>query len=325
MRLALVPAVAGAALLLSPLTAAHAQPGSIAAGQVAPKPTIVPVQVSVSPSQSQRYGVGQLVTARFSRAIVRKADVEDAITVTAGKTRSHGAWGWLDDRTAVYRPRHWWPGKTTVTFKFRLHGLVVGRAGTTKYVGGRQANRTFVLRTARSFVMTINDSTHRMVVTRSGKHVKTFPVSLGKRGYETRSGVKILTGEKYKVLRMTGTDRQSGQNWDVMSPYSIRLTPTGEFIHGAPWAYGRLGRWNGSHGCTNMYVRDAKWLYHTTTAGDPVVTKGTGRRMEVTNGTPGSYWNYTWGQWKRMSGRYAEKHGTRELTTAAPPVVDAGP
>lgn len=322
MRRVLVPAAAAGALLLSPMSVGAALPAAPAL-TAAPKPKVVPVQVSVSPSHSEHYGVGQLVTARFSHDIVRKADVENAITVTADKTRSVGAWGWLDDRTAVYRPKRWWPGKAKITFKFRLHRLVVGRAGPTKYVGGRQANTTFVLRTARSFVMTIKDSRHRMIVSRNGKHVKTFPVSLGKPGYQTRSGVKILTGEKYKVLRMTGTDRYTGDTWDVMSPYSIRLTPTGEFIHGAPWAYGRLGRWNGSHGCTNMYVRDAKWLYHTTIAGDPVVTEGTGRRMEVTNGTPGSYWNYRWGQWKRMSGRFEEQEGARALT--APAVVDAGP
>jgi hypothetical protein len=35
--------------------------------------------------------------------------------------------------------------------------------------------------------------------------------------------------------------------------------------------------------------------------GDPTVTRGTGRPMEVTNGTPGAYWNYTWKQWKAKS------------------------
>jgi lipoprotein-anchoring transpeptidase ErfK/SrfK len=142
-------------------------------------------------------------------------------------------------------------------------------------------------------------------VERNDKTVKSFPVSLGKSegGYRTRSGIKILTGEKYSMLRMVGTDRLSGERWDVMSPYSIRLTPTGEFIHGAPWAYHRLGRANGSHGCTNMYVGDAKWLFNRVIPGDPTVTRGTGRPMEVTNGTPGSYWNYSWKAWKAKSRR----------------------
>ena len=35
--------------------------------------------------------------------------------------------------------------------------------------------------------------------------------------------------------------------------------------------------------------------------GDPTVTSGTGRPMEVTNGTPGSYWNYSYKDWREKS------------------------
>lgn len=323
-----VPGAIGcAAIVLSAMAAApgaNAAPAGLGAasapGAVAKKKQkIVPVRVRVSPGKG-RYGVGQLVTARFSHPIVRKRDVERAISVTSNKRLPVGAWGWIDDRTAVYRPKRFWPGHAKIIFRFRLHRVVVGRVGNVKYVGARRANRTRVLRTARSFIMRIRNSTHRMYVDRNGRRVKRFKVSLGKPGYQTRSGIKILTGEKYKALRMTGVDRFTGEAWDVVSPYSIRLTPSGEYLHGAPWAYYRLGRRNGSHGCTNMYVSDARWLYHRVIAGDPVVTRGTGRRMETWNGTPGSYWNYSWGAWKRMSGRYGGKRFA--ASPAALAVVD---
>lgn len=318
--LAIVPAAAAAVpgnvgALASPAT-------SVSSAAAEEKQKIVPVQVRVSPGRGV-YGVGQLVTASFSHRIVRKADVEQAITVTSDRPVSVGAWGWIDDRTAVYRPKRFWPANARIAFRLRLHKVVVARAGDTKYVGGRQADKTHVLRTGRSLVMTIRDGTHRMYVDRNGRRVKTFPVSLGKPGYQTRSGIKILTGEKYRALRMTGVDRFTGEAWDVVSPYSIRLTPSGEYLHGAPWAYSRLGRWNGSHGCTNMYTSDARWLFNHVIAGDPVVTRGTGREMETWNGSPGAYWNYGWGDWKRMSGKAAERRDARKVSSAVRvPVVD---
>jgi hypothetical protein len=138
-----------------------------------------------------------------------------------------------------------------------------------------------------------------MSVIRNGRQVRSLGVSLGKWRYETLSGIKVLSDTENRVLRMRGTDRYIGEPWDVMSPYSMPLTTTGEFIHGAPWARYRIGRANGSHGCTNMNSEDARWLFHRIRAGDPVVTRGTGRQMSRwTSFTPGQLWVYTWREWK---------------------------
>ena len=256
------------------------------------------VPANLSPGGDARYGVGQLVTLQFGRDIIRKKAVERSIQVRSKKALPKGSWGWIDSNTAIYRPKRFWPGNAKIKFQVRLRGVVLGKVGDTKYVG--RANTTHILRTDRSLILRIRDAKHRLYVERNGKVVKRFPVSLGKSegGYQTRSGIKIITGEKYARLRMIGTDRLSGETWDVVAPYSIRLTPTGEYIHGAPWAYARMGRYNGSHGCTNMYIDDARWLFNRVKPGDPTVTRGTGRPMEVTNGTPGSYWNYPWKQWR---------------------------
>ncbi len=255
----------------------------------------------ISPGSEEKYGVGQLVTINFSRDVARRKVVEDAITVTSNKKLSRGSWGWIDRRTAIYRPKRFWPGNARIKFDVQLRDALLAVDDGVQYRA--KSNRSYVLRTSRKFVMHIKNGTHRLYVRRDGKAIRSFPVSLGKTegGYQTRSGIKILTGEKYVRLRMIGTDRLSGEDWDVISPYSIRLTPTGEFIHGAPWAYSRIGLRNGSHGCTNMRVEDAKWLYQRVMKGDPTVTSGTGRPMEVTNGTPGSYWNYSYKDWRKKS------------------------
>lgn len=282
----------------------------------------VPVRVQISPDHSDTYGVGQLVTARFSQAISNKSAVEKAITVTGTQTLGAGSWGWIDDQTAVYRPRKFWPANTDITFTFALGGLVLGETEDSQFVGAN--DRTYTLQVGRAFVMTVRDSKHRLFVTKDGKQIKALPVSLGKRGWETRSGVKILTGEKYVRLRMVGYDPGAKERWDVVAPYSIRLTPTGEFIHGAPWARYRMGKYNGSHGCTNMFPKDAKWLYHRVRAGDPVVTRGTGRRMTTDNGVPGAYWNFSWSDWQQKSAITGKP--AKVEPAAVPPIeVEAGP
>jgi lipoprotein-anchoring transpeptidase ErfK/SrfK len=114
----------------------------------------------------------------------------------------------------------------------------------------------------------------------------------------TRSGIKVTT-DKYVVRRMTSRElglRKPSEQYDLQVPYAVRVTPTGEFIHAAPWASGRIGRWNGSHGCTNLLLGPAMWFYSHSIPGDPVITVGTHRKMEPWNGLGGP-WNVAWSVW----------------------------
>ena len=140
------------------------------------------------------------------------------------------------------------------------------------------------------------------VVRIDGKLARVVPVSLGKAGFTTRSGIKVVA-EKYLTRRMTsqgiGVTNPNDQ-FDVVAPFAVRITTSGEFIHGAPWAMYRIGKWNGSHGCTNLTLWDAHWFYNTSMPGDVVLTVGTGRPMEYWNGEGGP-WNIPWSQWLAMS------------------------
>ncbi|MCB0917314.1 MAG: L,D-transpeptidase [Actinobacteria bacterium] len=271
--------------------------------------------VKVSPTldiPNRKMGVAQTVTMRFPIPVARKPLVEKNIVVTGDvKTKKgrqsvklpDGRWGWLDDQTAVYRTRNFWPGKTNVRFRLKLKDVTLRDDPDTRYVGGSNAERVETLKTARSFVMIIKNSTHHMYVYQNGNLRKKFGVSLGRGGdYATRSGIKVLTGVKYQSLRMRGTDRATGETWDVNSPYSQPITTNGEFIHAAPWARYRIGYANGSHGCTNMNIEDARWLFYRTREGDPLVTKGTGRSMYSGLALgQGKYWTYSYTAWKKMS------------------------
>lgn len=284
--------------------------------------TTVPVSVRFLPDTYGKVGVAQLVTVRFSQPVADKAAAERAITVTADKPLPRGSWGWVSDRAAVYRPKTFWPAHATISFDVRLRGVALWARGTTTYVGSALADDTFVLRTGRNLVLTIRNATHRLEVARDGLVIKTFPVSLGRPDYPTLRGIKVLSDDNFKRFWMSGQERNGGRSWNLSVPYALRLTASGEFIHGAPWATHRIGLWNGSHGCVNMFPRHAKWLYQRVRRGDPVITRGTERRMPTTDGRPGALWNHPWATWRELS---AADHAGATVLSDARSAATAGP
>ena len=271
------------------------------------------VRAGVSPANGSIVGVGYPLSVRFSAPVTDRRAAQESVSVTTSRPLPRGGvWSWVDDRTMILRPRgDYWPGNTEITVRVGLRGTYLGSAGRGRsYVG--TTRQTVRYSTARRFIAVIDDKDLVMRVRVGGKEVKRIPVSLGKAGFITRSGVKVVH-EKYEVKRMTsaGMNLPPEEEYDVMSPFALRLTPTGEFIHGAPWAVYRLGRWNGSHGCTNLSVADAQWMYERAITGDVVETYGTSEQMEPWNGLGGS-WNVPWSTWRSRS------YGETRLNTLIP-------
>ena len=253
--------------------------------------------VSVFPA-GQTVGVGQPIIVKLSAPASdgkARAAVERALTVRSDKPGATGSWSWLDANTLHYRPREFWPAHAEVTVRMRLDGVHVspGVWGT--------ADKRVSFRTGALQLVLVDNATHQMTVTRDGKVVRTVPVSLGKDGHETRSGIKVVM-EKHKTFHMDSatvgvTDGPDAYALDV--PFALRLTNSGEFIHGAPWN-AQIGFANASHGCTNVRVDDAEWLFDNLQIGDPVTTVGTGVPMEATNGWGGD-WDMSWSDWTARS------------------------
>ena len=302
---ALVAAVTLTALTLTGLAgcASSLQAGPGTDQVVAPSPSPTPVTelgiARVSP-RPETYGVGIVVRIFFDHDVPKAArsTVTSLIDVSASKPIGEAGWAWSDARTAVYRPKEFWPAHTTVTITATPTGQVLGTTATGRELHwAGKASGEFRIGAAQ--LITIDAETDQATVTRDGKTVRTIPVSLGMDGWQTRSGIKVLM-EKYRTKRMTSESIGAEEDYTLDVPYAIRLTNSGEFIHAAPWATGRLGRWNGSHGCTNVSEADAEWLYRHHLYGDPVITTGTSRDMEPDNGA-GGVWNVSWKTW--LSGR----------------------
>jgi len=257
-----------------------------------------PFRVTISPSNGTTIGVAYPITAAFSAPVVDRATVEHHMHVYLNGGFAKGAWYWRDSTTALFRLPAFWPGHSTIEVRLTLAGVEVARGPNLRIVGDASTTRTHTIRTGRALVVHVDGIKDRFTVAIDGKVVEVFKTSLGKPGYETRSGIKAVM-EKYTVRHMTSiaagiTDPKD--QYDLQVPWAVRITPTGEFIHGAPWATARLGRYNGSHGCTNLSAADAKWFFDHVIPGDAIVTTGTPRAMEYWNGL-GAPYNMPWALW----------------------------
>jgi lipoprotein-anchoring transpeptidase ErfK/SrfK len=280
----------GMVVFRGPATAAD----SVAAGEVAPA-AVRDLRIERVSPRPETYGVGIVVRIFFDHDVPESARtaVTDRITVTSSAPIGESGWAWSDPRTAVFRPKDFWPAHSTVTIRADPTGEILGRASGEDLRWGGQADGAFSI--GASQVISVDAHTDLATVVRDGQTVRTMPISLGMPGWETRSGIKVLM-EKYQVKRMTSASIGAEDPYILDAPHAIRLTDSGEFIHAAPWATARLGRRNGSHGCTNVSDADATWLYDHHLYGDPVITTGTSRPMEPDNGA-GGVWNVAWKTW----------------------------
>lgn len=249
----------------------------------------------VFPSSAQEsYGIGVPLVVTFDRAITNKAAVEQALIVTSDKEIGEAGWFWAAPDKVVFRPRAYWPGHAVISLKADLTG-VEGAPGWW----GPKIERTF--KTGAAIALNVNLRKHEMQYLINGKVEKTFPISGGKAGWETPSGLMLITTHESprRLVNPGDPNDPDSEKWDVKVDFAMRTTGDGVFIHSAPWNYS-LGYANTSHGCINMSTSDAGWLFNNTDFATPVLAKGSSARVSTAEYLSG-YWNYTWQEWKRGS------------------------
>jgi lipoprotein-anchoring transpeptidase ErfK/SrfK len=254
------------------------------------------------PGKPATVGVGQPIAVIFDKAPADRKAAEKALKVTT-TPQTEGGWFWWDDRTLHYRPHNYWKPGTKVKIDANIYGVDLGEGmyGET--------DRSLSLTIGPAKVATVDDKTHRMVVTVNGKQVKTFPVSMGRGGNvkgEKGKNISLVTPsgtyvaqEKYKVKRMTsssyGLPSDASLGYDEKIPLAVRISNSGIFVHSAPWSVADQGRRNVSHGCINLSPSAGLWFYQNFGYGDIVTIKGTGKSLEPTDGF--GDWNIPWDKW----------------------------
>jgi lipoprotein-anchoring transpeptidase ErfK/SrfK len=252
------------------------------------------LHASFSPTAGQTYGVGEPITVTFDTPVTDRAAVQRALVVTASRPIGPAGWHWFSNERAEYRPQKYWPANTTVTVKANLTGV---QAGPSTF-GASDSSTTFKIGRAR--IIAISDETHQMAVFDNGAIVRTAPVSMGQHQgtWITRSGIKTIMSIERTVRMDSATVGITGSGaYDEIVPYAMRLTWSGEYIHGAPWSVYAQGSYDVSHGCVNVNLDNASWLYSTSLVGDVVSTTGTGRSMEWDGNGTGGVWNVPWATW----------------------------
>jgi lipoprotein-anchoring transpeptidase ErfK/SrfK len=251
---------------------------------------------SVAPLDGETVGVGMPVVVTFDLPVTDKAAFERNMHVTTTPAQP-GTWHWVSDTEAHYRPKQYWKAGTEVSVDVDINGVDAG--------GGiyGQEDREVDFSVGDAHVYEVNAQTHQMKVFSNGKLLRTIPITTGKEGFTTRSGVKVII-EKFDVKRMNsetvGIPAGSAESYDIDDvQWAMRLTYSGEFIHAAPWSVGSQGHANVSHGCTGMSTENAGWLYSMTLRGDVVEYTGTDRPMEPDNGY--GDWNVAWSDYKAGS------------------------
>ncbi|MEU4449971.1 Ig-like domain-containing protein [Nocardioides sp. NPDC023903] len=252
--------------------------------------TIVPVDKS-------EVGVGMPVAVYFDLPVKDHASFEKRMHVTSTPAQT-GSWYWVSDTEARYRPQTYWKPGTTIKVDLDINGA---SAGGDVY---GQHSRTATYKVGDAHVFKVNARTHQMKVFSNGKLLRTIPITTGKPGFTTRSGIKVIS-EKHRVKEMRsetiGISDQSSSDYYSLDDveYAMRISNSGEFIHAAPWSTGSQGYANVSHGCTGLSTANAAWLYGLARIGDIVETTGTDRKMEWDNGF--GDWNLSWAEYQKGS------------------------
>ncbi|MEV4494121.1 hypothetical protein C7C45_21450 [Micromonospora arborensis] len=267
------------------------------------------VRVSSFLGDNQVVGVGMPLIVKFSRGIPEdyRDDVQRRMTVTSTPAQE-GIWHWVSPTEIRYRPKEFWKADSKISYRVQAGGLPMG-AG---WYG--RADLAVDIKIGASLIMTVDNKTKRMTVTRNGSVVKTIPVSLGKKSTPSSSGTMVVIEKLRKTVFDTMEELGPEEGYRTNIDFAQRLTWGGEFIHAAPWSEGQQGSVNVSHGCVNVSMANGDWLFKNTQIGDPITVKGTERKLQ--NGNGWTDWNMSWDEYVKGSALPYEPPADPDATPA---------
>jgi len=265
----------------------------------------LPVHVSLLEGDGGVYGIGIPVIAYFDRKVTDATAFDRATKVTLNGAPAKGAWYWEKSGRqgkvleAHYRLRQYWPGHAKINVELPVTGLSAGPGLVY------ENSLTLSIATGAANISSVDCSAEKITVTADGKPVRTLPTSCGKAATPTYTGVKVVMQKGENApgsakLRPQGAVRMVSNNpaepYDLMVPWSVRLTNSGEYAHAASWNGGNIGARSTSNGCTNLNVKDAEWFYRFSQLGDVLTYANTGGKPMPSWDGYGD-WNVAWSAW----------------------------
>jgi lipoprotein-anchoring transpeptidase ErfK/SrfK len=232
------------------------------------------------------YGIGEVVVAHFDAPVGDRGAAEQQLAVSTSPPVS-GAWHWVDDRTAHWRPPQYYAPGTTVTV-------------------GQDAPVTFTI--GASHVAIADDATKQVTVYDGGVPVRTMPTSMGRGGTDTVGGKTISFWTQpgvYTVMDKSnpvvmdsstfGLPINSHLGYKESIPYAVRISTDGVYLHELDATVPEQGHTDTSHGCLNLNRANAQWYYDFSVPGDVVEVRNTGGKpLQLwQNGD----WSVPWDQW----------------------------
>lgn len=251
------------------------------------------------------YGVGTVIVARFDSPIVDRAAAERRMQVTTNPPVV-GAWSWVNDQKAHWRPRDYYPPNTVVRVAAGIYGADLG-AGL---YGQEDSSVEFTI--GPSHVTIADDVTKQVSVYENGKLIRVMPTSMGRGGTETvggktiafwtQSGVYTVMDKANPVVMDSSTyglPVDSASGYRISVPYATRISPDGIYLHQLEDTVWAQGNTNVSAGCLNLSAENAKWFYEFSQPGDVVDIRNTGGKPleQWQNGD----WSVSWPDWLRGS------------------------
>jgi lipoprotein-anchoring transpeptidase ErfK/SrfK len=260
------------------------------------------------------YGIGMPIVAYFSKKITEGKDFTKATTITVNGQPNAGSWYFETSAIikgypieAHYRPAPapgstlpYWPANATIHMAMNTNGVSAGPGLVFN------DSLTLSMATGDAHVSTVDctKGIEKMVVRSNGVIVHTMPTSCGAAKTPTYTGVKIVMqkGEQApgkSTLRPEGAVQMIGtgsDRYDLIVPWSVRITQSGEYVHAASWNGGNIGQRSTSNGCTNLNTADAQWFYDFSVIGDVLTYSGTGgQKMPTWDGF--GDWNVSQAVW----------------------------
>ncbi|QIS21726.1 L,D-transpeptidase [Nocardia terpenica] len=247
------------------------------------------------------YGVGTVIVAHFDENIPDRAAAEKRLTVTTDPP-VQGAWYWLDDRNAHWRPQQYWASGTKVTVQANIYGAQLGPG----LYGQEDSKSSFVI--GPSHVSIADDNTKQVQVYENGKLIRTMPTSMGRGGSEvvggktiyfnTPSGTYTVMDKGNPVIMDSSTyglPVNSRLGYKEAIYYATRISADGIYLHQLDTTVWAQGNTDTSHGCLNLNQANAQWFYNWSIPGDIVeIRNTTGPPLQTwDNGD----WTVPWDEW----------------------------